>query len=226
MSIEPQGQPRTPTIVPPNEADAYLRGIGISSSHVDQAVEAGENSASNAASKFYPVTAAGMMRWIETVAVLRQQVASDPEWSVRDDRNRPTLVRGASGHSLSIVGGDYLTGDSDPFVSPSAARGKGNATKDAVNANPNQPVLIDLSFLEPTPRVSGPNDSPPVGNWFMLYHRAKDEILREISLPRSGFRDGNFSGWEVRVLLEPWKIQDVEIEVPDIGGGDVDFRIA
>lgn len=231
MSIESHRQPYSSSeghsthIVPPRDADSYLRTIGISCSHVDTAVEAGESSASRARTSFYPVTAAGMMRWIDTVAVFREQVASDPEWSVRDDRNRPTLVR-SSGHSLSIIGGDAQTGNPSRFARPMAARNKGITTKDAVDANAGQLVLFDPPDLEPSPKVSGPNDPPPAGNWFMLYHRAQEKILREISLPRPGFQDGNFNGWEVRVLLDPWEIQDWQVGVPDIGGGDVDFLIA
>ncbi|QNG20970.1 hypothetical protein G4H71_08780 [Rhodococcus triatomae] len=188
---------------------------------ITEAMAAGEIAAGNITS-FHPVTAAGLARWISVVGVLRERLA-DTEWSPDNPLNRPISKHTTRGYTLSTVGGTDATGVEDHPQGPLAARRKGKSTAEAVN---NTLALISVETLRGSPKPTV-GETPPEGNWFLVYHRTRDEGTRlEVSLP-SGFDEeaGQFTGWQVRVILPSWQSEDTTTRPLDVGGQDVDFHV-
>lgn len=209
-----------PTVVRPEDAAAYLEKMDIRIADIVSAVEAGEIAAGNMTT-FHPITAAGLTRWINVVGVLRENLAGRGVWVGRDPRNRPISRHTELGYSLSTLGGDEVTGVVEHPSGPRAARKRGIATAEAVNTGI-QP-LIRVETLRRTPTASD-GVTPPPGSWFLLYHRSEGEVRLEVSLPL-GFEDGQFTGWQVRVILDSWKPREPTQKPLDVGGQDVDFRV-
>ncbi|MCJ0894424.1 hypothetical protein [Rhodococcus sp. ARC_M5] len=211
-----------PTVIGPDEAISYLERMDISLTDITEAIEAGEVAAGNV-TNYYPVTAAGLSRWMTVVALLRERLADGGKWSPQNPQNRPISKHTNKQYTLSTVGGDDVTGIADHPRGPNAARRKGRSTAEAVNGTAS---LITVQALRGD---TGALDSsaPPSGNWFLIYHRAEGSIRREISLPL-GFDEslGQFTGWRVRVILPSWEPQNIPGKKPlDVGGQDVDFRV-
>lgn len=214
-----------PLVIYPDEAAEYLERMGLRVAQIDEAIATGENASGNT-SRYAPVIAAGINRWTNTVAMLRQRLTEEGDWTYTDPHNRPIAVDPTGKYQISVVGGNNATGNSDPLVVPQAARRKGRATADSVDRN--QQVLFALGDLSKIDQPLSSSERPPSGAWVMLYHRAEGEIRRELSHP-SGFdrQLGQFTGWDVRVILAPLQDETVlEPNITDIGGGDVDFNIA
>lgn len=208
-----------PIIIPPEDAATYLASMGIGIPLIDQALSAGETTAGNI-NTHHPVNGAGLTRWIHVVGELREGLADTGQWIGDDPRNRPTSKRIDSVYTLSTVGGNEATGIIDHPRGPMAARRRGPATAEAVNGT--LPMITVETLRGVANAVEG--DAPPSGNWWLVYHRSEGEIRREVSLPL-GFEAGNFTGWKVRVIIEPWKPEGTTIRPLDIGGQDVDFRV-
>ncbi|MDP0399788.1 hypothetical protein [Tsukamurella strandjordii] len=224
-SPEPQSY-RPTLVVGPDDAGAYLERLGITSSVLLEALEAGERRASEI-TKFHPVTAAGLTRWIEVVGVLRDGLAVDADWIPSDDLNRPVTTRPDFAVSLSVVGGDELTGSLGADHQPKAARRRGSATTAALR---DQLELITVAKVLEAEAVAPLTiaDAVPEGQWFLLYHREKGtgKLFCEVSKARD-ISDGQFTGWLVRVILDPLTFggADVAVRPLDEGGDDLDFKI-
>lgn len=219
-------------IVPAAQAESYLGRLGISINAIYQAAELGDLRASEI-DEFHPIGAAGVTRWIGTVGGLRRgMVDAGPGWEKSDKRNRPTVERADKQVTLSVVGCDAATGDPESAAGPRADHRRGRATIDALN---DQMELITVAALLNQESMLGVSidDDPPLGQWFLLYHRGKDEVRLEVSKAAgiveegSGLRTGQFDGWVVRVMLDPYEPESVAgAKRPlDVGGGDVDFTI-
>ena len=214
-----------PLVIYPDDAAEYLERMGLHIAQVDEAIATGENASGNT-SRYAPVIAAGINRWTNTVAMLRQRLAEDGDWTYTDPQNRRIAIDPTGKYQISVAGGNNATGNPDPLVVPQAARRKGRATADSVDRN--QQVLFALGDLSKIDQPLSSSEHPPTGAWVLLYHRAEGEIRRELSRP-SGFdrQLGQFTGWDVRVILAPLQDETVlEPNITDIGGGDVDFNIA
>ncbi|WP_235169955.1 hypothetical protein [Rhodococcus erythropolis] len=197
--------------------------MDIEPSWIAGAISNGEVAAGNVTTD-HPITAAGLVRWIEVVGELRRQLRESGNWDRDNPQNRPISRRRGTQFTLSTVGGDEATGVSDS-AGPKAARRKGKATEHAVNG---VIPLISIETLRGSPATAPDGlDAPPSGNWFLVYHRAKDEIRLEVSLPRHFDVDaGQFDDWRVRVILDSWKPDVLNDRMPqDVGGQDVDFRV-
>lgn len=216
---------RHPLVIQPSHAAEYLDRMGISIEGIDKALEAGENAAGNTNS-YAPVIAAGIQRWIQTVTVWREELAKDREWTHNDPQNRPIATDPTGTYQVSVAGGNDRTGDLDPGTVPQAARRKGRATAESVDRN--QQVLFGIGAVLPVEQPVTDSDQPPSGGWVLLYYRADGEIRRELSHPSGFDRDaGQFTGWDVRVVLTPiQKPATVQLKPSDVGGEDVDFNIA
>jgi hypothetical protein len=171
----------------------------------------------------HPVTAAGLIRWIYVVGTMRERLAGTKLWVGDDPKNRPISQRKDGTHTLSIVGGNEVTGIIDHPRGPSAARRRGRATEEAVNSTV---PLITVRALrgDTVDHSSDLRVQPPRGPWFLLYYRDTDAVRMEISLP-VGFENGQFTGWIVRVILAEWRPDSGSAKPRDIGGQDVDFRV-
>ena len=219
-------------IVPPERAEDYLLQLGIPMQAVLQAAELGELRAADI-DKFHPRGAAGVTRWIGTVGELRRRMVDDRQWTRQDKLNRPTVERADGKVTLSVVGCDEATGDSSSVAGPRAANRRGPATIAAVN---DQLELISVAALvSDGTTVVSIDDDAPLGQWFVLYHRSrdKDQVLLEVSKAAGiaeegeGRKTGQFTGWMVRVILEPYQPEpEITGRRPlDVGGDDVDFTI-
>lgn len=211
----------SPLIVGPGDAADYLAKMDIQISDINKAIAAGELAAGNITT-FHPVTAAGLSRWINLVGVLRAGLAEVGAWTPANPDNRPTSNHKQLPYTLSTVAGTDATGIEDHPVGPLADKRKGKSTAEAVNGTE---ALIRVDTLRRAPQHAlGAN--PPGGNWFLVYHRAEDVVRLEVSLP-AGFdaKAGQFTGWQVRVILPSWEPQNAAIKPLDVGGQDVDFQV-
>ncbi|WP_457125751.1 hypothetical protein [Mycobacteroides abscessus] len=219
--VQPAASPRRATVVRPEDAEAYLAQMDISARLIHDAIEAGDIAAGNI-NEHHPITGAGLSRWIQVVGSLRGELAVSNCWRGDNPQNRPISRHTNKPYTLSTVGGTEATGIVDHPAGPKAARRKGPATEEAVNGTR---ALIEVKDLLAGSRSFSQDAAvPPAGNWFLVYHRADSEIRLEVSLPL-GFRDGQFTGWRVRVVLRSWKPKESAKKPLDVGGQDVDFEV-
>lgn len=205
-------------VVSPNEAESYLSQMGVRAADLYEAIAAGEVAAGNLTTH-HPAIAPGMERWIHSTGHLRERLADTGLWSGSDPQNRPVSIHANGAWIIALIGGNEATGDSESATGPKAARSKGRATEEAAKTIP----LFSLDEY----RASGNTEvGPPAGNWFVLYYRDENQVRIEVSLP-AGFDGslGQFTGWRIRVILEPWQPEDIARRPLDIGGQDVDFRV-
>lgn len=218
----PQVGPKQPvtTVIRPEDSGAYLQQMDIKVRDVRDAIEAGDVAAREIGAH-HPITGAGLTRWIQVVGMLRRRLASGRDWLGDNPRNRPISRHTSKSYTLSTVGGTDATGIVDHLDGPLAANKKGRATAEAVTGTL---TLIEVDKLLPGARTFDASTTPPSGNWFLVYYRDDEEIRTEISLPL-GFRDGQFTGWLVRVILDSWKPAEPVKRPLDVGGQDVDFEV-
>ncbi|MEV4127878.1 hypothetical protein [Nocardia sp. NPDC049707] len=211
-----------PIVIEPPDAPEYLSHMGITVPDVTSAIQAGDISARNMTTH-HPVTAAGLMRWIYVVGTMRERLAVTKLWVGDDPKNRPISQRTDGSYTLSVVGGNEITGVIDNLRGPSAARRRGKATEEAVN---DMVPLITVQALRGGTRAdeSDVRKQPPQGPWFLVYHRDTNAVRMEISLPL-GFEDGQFTGWNVRVILDEWRPDSDSARPRDVGGQDVNFKV-
>jgi hypothetical protein len=226
----PAAPPPATLIVPADRAEEYLLRLRIPIQAVNQAVQLGDLRAADI-DRFHPRGAAGVTRWIGTVGELRRNMVDGQEWKQQDTLNRPTVERGDGKVTVSVVGCDEATGDPESVPGPRAANRRGPATIAAVK---DQLELISVAAL-----MSGGStpvsisDDVPLGQWFVLYHRAEDEVRVEVSkaagIDEQGDdrKTGQFTGWLVRVILNPYQPSPAAAgkRPMDVGGDDVDFTI-
>ncbi len=220
----------SPLIVPADRAEEYLQRLGIPIQPIYQGVELGDLRAAEI-DTFHPRGSAGLTRWIGTVGGLRSNMADGRQWKQFDKLNRPTLERTDGKVSLSVVGCNEATGDPASLDGPRAANRRGPAT---IIALQDQLELITVAALmsEGSSQVSV-EDEAPLGQWFLLYYRAEDGVHLEVSkaagIDEQGDdrKSGQFTGWVVRVILNPYRPGPASAgkRPLDVGGGDVDFTI-
>lgn len=203
-----------PSVILPTDAPAALEELGLTVEILKRAVSAGETGAANV-NRFYPVGAAGSVRWMDTVGQLREELEFDHSWKSANPKNSPRIVNPDRTMAIMVVSGDEDTGNA-AAVHPGTARRRGSATDDAVNSN--QLSLFDV----PADMVPVAADIP---TWVLLYFRSEDpsEIRLELSFPVAIF-DGEITLWQKRIILESIPI-DVAVQPRDAGGEDVNFDV-
>lgn len=200
-------------------AEQRLAQLGVDAERLGAALDAGDVAARQA-DRFSPVNGAGMLRWLETVRMLRQGLATDG-WSLNDDRNSPRVIDPTGQCALIPVSGTADTGRADG--TPRTANPRGRASSRAVQIN----GQLEFSVTAMLADLAG-EKTEAVTTWFLLYHRAEDDELRaELSLPVQISERGVVDAWRERILL-PARTFGADLRVPeDAGGGDdVDFDIA
>lgn len=105
-------------------SERRLRELGIEPVRLLDALDAGDIAARQA-DVFSPVTAAGMLRWLETVRMLRQGLAADG-WVLNDDRNSPRVIDPSDKVAVLPVSGTADTGLVDG--TPKTANQRGAAS--------------------------------------------------------------------------------------------------
>jgi hypothetical protein len=215
-------EPKSPitTVIRPERAEAYLRQMDIQARDVFDAIDAGDLAARNIG-RHHPVTGAGLTRWIQVVGTFRKRLVETHNWQGDNPKNRPISRHIRKPFTVSMVGGTDATGVIDHPFGPLAANKKGAATAEAVTGTL---TLIEVDKLFPSARTFDASTIPPSGNWFLVYYRDEEEIRMEISLPL-GFKDGQFTGWQVRIILGSWIPPEPAERPLDVGGQDVDFEV-
>jgi hypothetical protein len=217
-------------VIEPDEAADYLTRLEIKASDLRDAVLEGHHEAANHSGDFYPVNAAGLSRWMETVRVLRERLNANSEaWNVANPHNRPVMHRADREYEVAAHRGSTATGVTGG--SPMLARPAGKKTVESVNRLRSDAfALISVAELLPTTDTAGDDDpsAPPSGTWILLYHPGDEGIQCEFSLPTGMTPDGTIEGWQVRVLLNTVAQEQDGVTLPpadDRGGDDVLFNI-
>ena len=201
-------------------ADRRLDQLGIDPGRLYAALDAGDVAARQA-DEFSPGMAAGTLRWLETVRMLRQGLAADG-WSPNDDRNSPRVIDRTGGVAVVPVSGSPDTGLAEGH--PKSANPRGAASSRAVQIN----QQLEFAFASALLADMAAEKSAAVTTWFLLYYRTQDELLRaELSVPVQINDRGIIGGWRERILLPPRSF-GADLKKPlDAGGDDgVEFDIA
>lgn len=202
------------------EAVDRLDQLGIGIGRLFAALDAGDVAARQA-DEFSPVMAAGTLRWLETVRMLRQGLATDG-WSLNDDRNSPRVIDPAGRVAVVPVSGSADSGLIDG--TPRTANPRGAASSRAVQVN----RQLEFDFAAALLADMAAEKSVRVTTWFLLYYRSQDDVLRaELSLPVQISDRGIVGGWRERILLPSRSFGPEQIIPLDAGGDDgVEFDIA
>jgi hypothetical protein len=207
-------------VVHHGEDAAYrLRQLGIVPERLFDALDAGDVAARQA-DEFSPVTAAGTLRWLESVRMLRQGLVTDG-WVLNDDRNSPRAIDPSGRFAVVPVSGTADTGLRDG--TPKTANPRGEASSRAVQVN----GQLEFSFVALLHDVAA-DTTDGVTTWFLLYYRSQtDELRAELSLPMRISHKGVVDAWRERILLPARAFGADQILPRDEGGNDdVDFDIA
>jgi hypothetical protein len=222
----------SPLIVPADRAEDYLRRLGIPTQAIYQGVELGDLRAADV-DAFHPRGSAGVTRWIGTVGGLRRSMVDGRKWKQLDKLNRPTVERADGKVSLSVVGCNDATGDPESVDGPRAANRRGPATIAALKDQLELDLIMVAALVSGGSPPTSIEDDPPLGQWFVLYHRAEGGVQLEVSkaagIDEQGDdrKTGQFTGWLVRVILNPYQPGPAAAgkQPLDVGGDDVDFTI-
>ena len=217
-SIDPSHEP---IVYEGQDAVRRLADLGLAVEVLNEALDAGDVAARQA-NRFSPVTAAGTLRWMETVRMLREGLAIHG-WDVNDDRNSPRSIAPSGDLALVAVSGTVGTGQ--PGGTPRTANPRGKASARAVQINGQRE--FNLNFTAMLADMSAEKTSG-LGTWFLLYYRSQDDELRaELSLPVRISERGVVDSWLERIILTPRSF-GAEVDLPADAGGsdDVDFDIA
>jgi hypothetical protein len=156
---------------------ARLARFDLSLADVENVLRQGEAAAA-AATPAHPVMAAGMLRWLQTVASLRSTL-SGRGWTFDDTRNSPRVVDPAGQIAIIVACGDALTGrKAAGLPQPRTVRPRGDATRQAVLTNQ---LTLDLPGL---PDLAAERSARET--WVLLYQpdQAASGIGRRASRPR------------------------------------------
>ena len=174
-------------------AERRLADLGLRVDQLHDALQAGQVSAGQATS-FHPVTAAGTMRWLDTVARLRELLVTESGWRSDDVRNSPRVLHPAGTRALLVARGDRRTGVVGP--DPQTARARGRATVQAVAINGQLELPFDLRALAD----ASAERLDDVETWILLHYPTPDQEVRsELSLPVGVDDSGRVHGWRERL---------------------------
>ncbi len=187
-------------------ADRALRGLGLSTELLHSVLLAGETAA-RATGPYHPTTALGLLRWADTVAALRRELATTG-WHSHDVRAVPQITRPDRAITLSVLSGNALTGlDRDDGPQPRSDRLRDTVpTRDL----PGQLAFFDVLDIETA--SSGPE------LWLLLYHRAPAatdrpaQLRAELSRPVGWSENGHVEAWAVRIVLPPVDLPEEAVE--------------
>jgi hypothetical protein len=166
----------------------------------------------------HPPFGIGIAAWMEAVAALRETTMSRG-WTRSDERNYALVISPDGSMAINVATGDQATGRSG--ANPSNKAPKGVSTADAISINQ---VQLDLPLPVPQLWLYGRNDPGPL-TWFLLLHRADDEIRCELSLPLSMSSDGRITLWQERIILSPIPLDDETIEIVAPQGAEVHIDV-
>lgn len=193
-------------VVLPEEVEAFLPVVGIRTAVCQEIARIGEE-ARDRCTPNHPPSAPGFYAWSEWNRALRDFTGIDG-WSSSDEDNLSRVISPDGRIAITVSSGGSGTGV--PGSTPSTAHPKGNATKEAIQANQTSLNLTPGVVSLPTRR--GPT------TWILLIDRrpgprGTDMIYLELSCPGSITEAGFIVTWAPRYILPP-----VDFSLPPGGG--------
>ncbi|WP_280475416.1 hypothetical protein [Nocardia farcinica] len=209
---EPLLRPLTPAM----DAHLALANLGLTVEIVHAALLSGEQAAASV-TPYHPRLAAGMERWMATVASLRNGLKQKLNWKLDDPKGSPRVTRPDGKVSITAVGGTIGTG-LEVGPTPYNKNKRGPSTEDAVDGNQ---LALPLDISIPIAGTS----AEEMLTWFLLYYRAKEpnETRAEMSLPLKVDND-RVVDWKYRIIIPPIS-HDFPLPPDADGDGGVDFPI-
>jgi hypothetical protein len=194
MSIDPI-EDLAPTVYIGEAAVARLRTLGLDVEVLHKALSQGDVAARQATA-YHPATAAGSMRWFDTVEALRRELAGWG-WEKSDPRCSPRITNGEKTITILATGGNSGTGLEDRD-GPQFARARGTATARAVQINGQMQLNLDAVLAD----MAGETE-PVSPTWFLMYFRSKptNELRGELSKPVRITDRGFVEKWSERIIL-------------------------
>ncbi len=193
-----------PEIHEGSEGDDRLRRIGLRREDLVYALTGGDAEAGRYQSEDDAKSAAGMVRWARTVALLRRRLR-ERGWAAEDPQNLPLVVNPSRTITIITTTGDGATGYSYGPL-PKTQYSKGSATKATVDTDTNiQLSIMNLPYdeLEEMSRIVATEDEQREV-WCLLYHHnaSTGELRAELSRPASMEPGRQIGEWRERIMLE------------------------
>jgi hypothetical protein len=194
MSIDPV-KGLAPTVHIGDAAVARLRTLGLDVEVLHESLIRGDVAARQA-TEYHPVTAAGSMRWFDTVEALRRQLVGRG-WATSDPRCSPRITNAETTITILATGGNPRTGLEDGDT-PQFARARGAATARTVQINGQMQLNLDAVLAD-----MAAEKEPVSPTWFLMYFRSKttDELRGELSMPVRITDRGFVEQWGERIIL-------------------------
>ncbi|MDX8469793.1 hypothetical protein RFM41_24025 [Mesorhizobium sp. VK25A] len=199
----------------PDQVIGRLQGLGLTEENLLHAARRWHVAWSGFTAN-HPPFGIGIAAWMEAVAALRE-TTMPLGWVRSDERNYALVISPDGAMAISVATGDAGTGR--PDTSPSNKAPKGVSTADAISVN-----QIQLELDLPVPELPSSEDDGPL-TWFLLLHRAHDEIRCELSLPLEMSPDGRISRWKERLILSSIPLDGDIVEVVAPEGPDLDIDV-
>jgi hypothetical protein len=166
----------------------------------------------------------GLAAWNQMVRALREYLLPKG-WIRSNDNSFPLVINPSGTMAIAVSSSDELTGRQE--ASPSTKSSKGPRTIEVVAANQEQ---LNLFGHRPSPIQAETTDANSSDNrmtWYLLFHRALDEMRCELSLPLSMGNDGRIVDWQERIILGaiPTDPESLELTPPAPPQPDIDVAI-
>lgn len=166
----------------------------------------------------------GLAAWNQMVRALREYLLPKG-WSRSNENSFPLVVNPNGTMAIAVSSSDEQTGRGE--VSPATKSSKGPRTIEVVAANQEQ---MNLFRLEPSPVPTAASETNSDDNrmtWYLLFHRAINEVRCELSLPLFMGDDGRIVGWQERIILGtiPTDPEFLELTPPAPPQPDIDVAI-
>lgn len=190
----------------PAHVQRRLAELGITEAQLRDAAMRGQL-AWAACSPFHPRIYAPLVGWAETVAALRENLAT-AGWEASDEHNYSVAINPAGELAIAVATGNEYTGLL--HSSPSTKASKGKHTVSAILVNQAQLSLFEIA---PPPVAE---QVPERTTWLLLMYRDEREIRCELSLPVSIGTDMRVDAWRERIILPaiPRDPQLIEVRPP------------
>jgi hypothetical protein len=165
----------------------------------------------------HPPFGIGIAAWMEAVAALREELMQEG-WARSDERNYALVISPDGRTAINVATGDFGTGR--PEANPSNKAPKGISTADAISIN-----QIQLELPLPVPQLPPVRGGDGPLTWFLLLHRAPEEIRCELSVPSDMSPDGRITQWQERIILGTISLDGDSVDIVTPQGPDLDIHV-
>jgi hypothetical protein len=145
----------------------------------------------------HPVTAAGLIMWLDTVEAVRMHLLSQG-WTVDNTQNVPRAISPDGRRAITVNSGDDSTGIASLFVRPKTKRPRGAGSRKLFGALPvfeSWKVLPTIGMSNPAARPAGREE------WFLLYRIDDGQVRAELSHATAVNPDGTLRDWYTRLII-------------------------